>query len=68
LVKFKLPNHYWKTLSEASEGLSYADITRATEDAIKETIISDRESLTIDDLLIPIGERISLRDRLMNNK
>jgi SpoVK/Ycf46/Vps4 family AAA+-type ATPase len=38
-------------------GLSYADITRATEDAIKDVVISGREAVTQKDLIAALRER-----------
>jgi len=44
----------WKKLSENAEGLSYADITRACEEAIKDAIIHSRERISTEDLLKPL--------------
>ncbi len=60
LLRFKNKNLDWKLLAEKAEGLSYADITKACEDAIKDTIIHDREAVSTDDLLKPLQERQSI--------
>lgn len=44
-------------LAQAAAGLSYAEITRACEEAIKEMIISDRKSVTENMLVTALTER-----------
>lgn len=61
LSQFKNENMDWKILAEKAEGLSYADITKACEDAIKDAIIHDRLVISTKDLLKPIQERQSFR-------
>lgn len=61
LLHFKKKNMDWKRLAERAEGLSYADITKACEDAIKDAIIHDREEVSMEDLLKPLQERQSIR-------
>lgn len=61
LFRFKKKNMDWKILTEKAEGLSYADITKACEDAIKDAIIHDRKTVSTDDLLKPLQERQSIR-------
>lgn len=36
----------WETLAEQAEGLSYADLTRAVDEVLKEALIQDCESIT----------------------
>ncbi|MEP2827952.1 ATP-binding protein [Parvibaculum sp.] len=50
-------NVKWTTLSKAALGLSYADIVRAIEDAIKTVLIDGREAITQADLAGCIKER-----------
>jgi SpoVK/Ycf46/Vps4 family AAA+-type ATPase len=57
LAGFKKLAIRWAELAKAAEGLSYGDITRACEDAIKDAIIHDREALTTADVLKTIRER-----------
>ena len=47
----------WEKLAEAAEGLSYADITRACEDAMKDVIIHDRDEIRTMDVLKSLSER-----------
>ena len=61
LLRFKKKDMDWKRLAEKAEGLSYADITKACEDAIKDAIIHDREKVSTEDILRPLQERQSIR-------
>jgi AAA+ superfamily predicted ATPase len=63
LLHFKKKDMDWKRLAEKAEGLSYADITKACEDAIKDAIIHDREEVSTEDLLKPLQERQSIRKK-----
>lgn len=63
LAQFKKAHIDWKRLAELAEGLSYADITKACEDAIKDAIIHDREEVSTEDILAPIQERQSIRKK-----
>jgi len=47
----------WGDAARKAYGLSYADIVKATEEAIKTAIIDERTQVTSNDLLIAIGER-----------
>jgi SpoVK/Ycf46/Vps4 family AAA+-type ATPase len=51
----------WKQLAKLAEGLSYADIARACEEAIKDTIIHGRDSLTTRDVVQPLVERKAIQ-------
>lgn len=57
LVHFKLGEIQWECLAEMADGLSYADIIRSTEDAIKDAIIHDRVSMTGDEIEKFLQER-----------
>ena len=69
-LKFKLEGSKfstkinWTKLSATAKGLSYADVTRATGDALKHAVIEGR-ALTNTDLLTAIAER---KDALMHEK
>lgn len=63
LIPFKKSRVHWQRLADAAIGLSYADITRACEEAIKDAIIHDREKLTDEDILKPISERKAIRNK-----
>lgn len=47
----------WKKIEMASENLSYAEITRATEEAIKNMVINDLDKVTNDSLITALTER-----------
>ncbi len=47
----------WKSILAQSEGLSHAEIDHACRDAIKETILGDRKSVTTASLTKMLGER-----------
>jgi len=47
----------WTRLARESEGMSYADITRACDDAIKFMVINQKESLSEGDVLEALHER-----------
>jgi SpoVK/Ycf46/Vps4 family AAA+-type ATPase len=53
----------WSKLAGNAIGLSYADITRACEDAIKDAIIHDREKITTDDVQRTLSERKPLQSK-----
>jgi SpoVK/Ycf46/Vps4 family AAA+-type ATPase len=50
-------------LSVAAEGLSFAEITRVCEEAIKEMLLHDRQTLTTADVLRVVSERRLFLDR-----
>jgi SpoVK/Ycf46/Vps4 family AAA+-type ATPase len=52
-----------KKLAQAAKGLSFAEITRVCEEAIKDMLINDRESLTTGTILKIISERRLFLDR-----
>lgn len=47
----------WSDAAKAAQGLSFADVARAAEDAIKAAVIEDRDSVTQADLMAAIRER-----------
>jgi SpoVK/Ycf46/Vps4 family AAA+-type ATPase len=53
----------WEQLAEGASGLSYADLTRACEDAIKEAIIHDRQKVVTCDVLKYLTERKAIRSK-----
>lgn len=61
LASFSELKIQWKAVAEAATGLSYGDITRACEDAIKDTIIHDKSQVTQADILQSIEERLAVR-------
>lgn len=57
LSAFKISRIPWRKISDEAEGLSYADITKICEDAIKDAIIYDRDQVTANDLTKLVAER-----------
>jgi SpoVK/Ycf46/Vps4 family AAA+-type ATPase len=53
----------WESLAASGEGLSYAEITRAVEDAVKDAIIHDRAQVTREEMAGNLEERRSFRQR-----
>lgn len=61
LAVFKTSRILWKKVAEAALTLSYGDITRACEDAIKDAIIHNKEVVSQVDLINAIKERRLVR-------
>ncbi len=59
----KAPRLAYAKLAAAAEGLSYAEITRVCEEAIKDMLLHDKKSLTTEALLRIISERRLFLDR-----
>jgi SpoVK/Ycf46/Vps4 family AAA+-type ATPase len=57
LSGFSTPKMRWADAARAAVGLSYADIVRATEDAIKTALIEESEVIKSGDLMACIRER-----------
>jgi len=53
----------WDALAEAARGLSYADITRAADEAVKEAIIAEQRSVTDGVLIRALDERRTIQSR-----
>jgi|TARA_R110002074_G_scaffold373069_2_gene548766 SpoVK/Ycf46/Vps4 family AAA+-type ATPase len=63
LAAFQTTRIQWSKAAEAATQLSYGDITRVCEDAIKDAIIYDRESVTHSNLIHSIKERCAVRQK-----
>lgn len=63
LVAIKKYRINWEQLADVAVGLSYADISRACEEGIKDTIIHDRDKIVTDDILKPLSERKAVRSK-----
>ena len=57
LSAFKTSRINWKKLSGESLGLSYSEICKACEDAVKDAIICDQEKLATEDISKLLAER-----------
>lgn len=53
----------FKKVAKAAQGLSYAEITQACEEAVKDTIINNRKVVTTNDVLATISERARFHER-----
>ena len=53
----------WQRLAEAAMGLSYADITRAADEAVKDAIIEDRATVMQYDVLRALADRRAIQSR-----
>jgi SpoVK/Ycf46/Vps4 family AAA+-type ATPase len=63
LQHFSADSIDWKALGTESQGLSYADITRVADEAMKEAIIEGRTNVTQADVSRALNERLSMRPR-----
>jgi SpoVK/Ycf46/Vps4 family AAA+-type ATPase len=63
LSEYKSANFDFERIAELASGLSFADLTRACEEAAKEMIISDRTQLATEDVLRSISDRFSFREK-----
>src|SRR5271168_3427237 len=61
LAPMKAPRLAWKKIIGAAQGLSQAEIVRATDDAVKTAILDERNHLTTEDIVNRLGERHSMR-------
>jgi SpoVK/Ycf46/Vps4 family AAA+-type ATPase len=66
LVRFVAKGVSWKRLAEFAAGLSYAEVTRAAEEVLKEALIHDRERVTEVDIRKTLVERQGVAGRLNN--
>jgi len=57
IASFQSSRITWKSLLACAEGMSFADISKACEDAVKDAIINDRTKITQKDLVKVIKER-----------
>jgi SpoVK/Ycf46/Vps4 family AAA+-type ATPase len=57
LAAFANAKIQWPKVAMAAQGLNFADVTRACEDAIKDAIIHDRTTVTHSELMHAISDR-----------
>jgi SpoVK/Ycf46/Vps4 family AAA+-type ATPase len=57
----------YKELAVTSDGLSFAEIARACEDAIKETIITEKQSISAKTIGFMLDQRKKYHSRIANN-
>ncbi len=58
----------FEKLADAAQGLSYAEITQACDEAIKEIIINNRKCVTTADVLAPISDRATFHRRFIQQR
>ncbi len=63
LSTFKRVDVDYTELSQQADGLSFADITMACEEAIKEAVIHNLKTLTTKEVLPPLRERAAFHER-----
>lgn len=68
LAGFKSTRTVWKKAAEQAVGLSYAEIARAADEAIKNAIIHEQENITELELIHTLAERKRMNARLSDNK
>lgn len=61
LATFNTKGVNWEKISQEAEGLSYADITRVSDEAAKMSILDDSDSITTNMLLAAISEKKNSR-------
>lgn len=64
LAGFRPAKSIWKKAADQAVGLSYADIARAADEAIKNAIIHEQSSITEADLIHVLAERKPISARL----
>ena len=57
----------WKRLAEKAVGLSYAELTRAADEALKSALIGRKQTLSESDISCALAERHGLSARLNKN-
>jgi AAA+ superfamily predicted ATPase len=67
LVRFTAKGISWKRLAESATGLSYAEVSRAVEEVLKEALIHDREYVKEAEIQKTLDERQALAGRLNKN-
>lgn len=67
LARFAVKGVSWKRLAEEANGLSYAEITRAAEEVLKEALIDARERIIEADIRQMLVERLDIAGKLKKN-
>ena len=64
LAPYAAPRMSWKRLAERAAGLSYAEIARAAEEALKDALLSGSKRVVAEDVARMLQERQELAARL----
>lgn len=67
LARFRPTRSIWIKAAEQAVGLSYADIARAADEAIKNAILHEQQSITEADLIETLAERKLMSANLSGN-
>lgn len=68
LRPMKHPRMSWKKIVDAGRGLSQAELARAADEAAKAAILSERNTVRTDDLLLQLAARHDMRDVFSGNR
>lgn len=68
LAGFKIAKPSWNQLVKTALGLNHAELTRAAQEAIKEAVIHDRDSLTSADLKKMLEERQAMQQHISSQQ
>jgi AAA+ superfamily predicted ATPase len=66
MVPVKAARLAWEKVIAASDGLSQAEIVRAVDDAVKTTILDERNQVTTEDILVRLEERHAMRTAFLH--
>ena len=61
LRPMKFPRLNWSAIERAARGLSQAEVARATNEAVKNAILQQRDQITTQDLISKLSERQAMR-------
>ena len=61
LRPMKYPRIAWKRVLKAGEGLSQAELARAADEAAKEALLEERNTIRTEDLLAQLSARHDMR-------
>jgi SpoVK/Ycf46/Vps4 family AAA+-type ATPase len=67
LAGFHAKHFAWSKIAEHAAGLSHAEISRAADEAIKDSVIHDRDTVAQADLVHMLEERKLISGKLANN-
>ncbi len=68
LRPMNFPRLSWKAIIETARGLSQSEIVRASEDAVKTAILDERNSLSTDDIVVRLKERMNMQRAFSNTE
>jgi ATP-dependent 26S proteasome regulatory subunit len=66
LSRISTKNTSWKRLSSKALGLSYAELTRASDEVLKSALIDRKDYITEADILLALQERVRVSGRMVN--